>query len=74
MYRKHTQPDGYYFYQQDFFFVARRFTGIIQNLEPHKADDVRFFNLKELPQNLSPFIEHALKHILGNITYSEFGF
>jgi 8-oxo-dGTP pyrophosphatase MutT (NUDIX family) len=74
MYRKHTQPDGYYFYQQDFFFVARRFTGIIQNLEPHKADDVRFFNLKELPQNLSPFIEHALKHILDDIPYSEFGF
>ena len=74
MYRKHTQPDGYFFYQQDLFFVARQFTGIIQNLEPHKADDVRFFNLKELPQNLSPFIDHAMRHILAEVPYSEFGF
>lgn len=74
MYRKHTQPDGYFFYQQDLFFVARHFTGIIQNLEPHKADDVRFFNLKELPQNLSPFIDHAMRHIVAEVPYSEFGF
>lgn len=74
MYRKHTQPDGYFFYQQGLYFVARQFTGIIQNLEPHKADDVRFFHLKELPENLSPFIEQAIGHILVEVPYSEFGF
>jgi 8-oxo-dGTP pyrophosphatase MutT (NUDIX family) len=72
MYRKHTQPDGYFFYKQDLFFVARQSTGIIQNLEPHKADDVRF-QFKELPQNF-PFIDHAMRHILAEVPYSEFGF
>lgn len=56
MYRKHTQPDGTFFYQQDLFFVAR------------------FFNLTELPQNLSPFIDHAMHHILAEVPYSELGF
>ena len=74
MYRKHTQPDDICFYLQGFFFVAHHFTGIIQNLEPHKADDVRFFNLRKLPQNLSPFINHAMCHILAEVPYSEFGF
>ncbi len=74
MYRKHTQPDGYYFYQQDLFFVANQFTGIVQNLEPHKADDVRFFNLEDLPENLSPFIQQAVNCLLSEVQYSEFGF
>lgn len=74
MYRKHTQPDGYFFYQQDLFFVADQFTGILHNLEPHKADDVRFFSLTDLPKTLSPFIGQAIQCILSDIPYSEFGF
>lgn len=74
MYRKHTQPDGYYFYQQDLFFVANQYTGIVRNLEPHKADDVRFFHLENLPDNLSPFIKQAISCLLSGVQYSEFGF
>src|SRR5665213_3781990 len=55
LYRKHTQPDGYVFFQQDMFFAVSKFTGVIRNLEPHKADDVSFFPLEELPQTISPF-------------------
>jgi 8-oxo-dGTP diphosphatase len=74
MYRKHVQPDGYFFYQQDLFFVAHQFTGILRNLEPHKADDVRFFALNALPKTLSPFIRQAVGCILSGVPYSEFGF
>lgn len=74
LYRKHTQPDGYVFFQQDMFFSVSKFTGVIRNLEPHKADDVNFFPLEELPQTLSPFIDHAIKCILKGEMYSEFGF
>lgn len=52
MYRKHTQPDGYFFYHQDLYFVARIYTGIVKNLEPHKADDIQFINIKELPEKI----------------------
>jgi 8-oxo-dGTP pyrophosphatase MutT (NUDIX family) len=74
MYRKHTQPDGYFFYQQDLFFVAHQFTGILRNLEPHKADDVRFININDLPKSLSPFVKQAIECILSDVPYSEFGF
>jgi 8-oxo-dGTP diphosphatase len=74
MYRKHTQPDNYFFYQQDLFFKATHFSGIVRNLEPHKADDVRFFNLKDLPSTLSPFIKQAVECVLSGVPYSEFGF
>lgn len=73
-YRKHTQPDGYFFYQQDLFFKATQFTGIVCNLEPHKADDVRFFKTNALPLNLAPFIQNAMQCILSGVNYSEFGF
>jgi hypothetical protein len=74
MYRKHVQPDGYFFYQQDLFFVAHHFTGILRNCEPYKADDVCFFDLKDLPKTLSPFIKQAIECILFDTSYSEFGF
>lgn len=74
MYRKHTQPDNYFFYQQDLFFKTSRFSGVVRNLEPHKADDVRFFHLNDLPPTLSPFIKRAIECILSNVPYSEFGF
>ncbi len=73
MYRKHIQPDGYYFFQQDLFFTASSFSGIPRNMEPHKADDVQFFPLGNLPINLAPFIKHAIQCISLNIHYSEFG-
>ena len=74
MYRKHTQPDNYFFYQQDLFFVAERFSGILRNLEPYKADEVRFFPIDELPGTLSPFIQQAIQNIFSSTPYSEFGF
>lgn len=73
MYRKHIQPDGYFFYQQDIFFVTRRYKGEISNKEPHKADEVAFFPLDELPQNFSPCVRKALECLVNDVTYSEFG-
>lgn len=73
MYRKHTQPDGYFFLQQDYFFVAHTYEGQISNREPDKADEVAFFPLKALPPTLSPFVRVALDCLLQGIPYSEFG-
>ena len=73
MYRKHTQPDGYFFYQQDIFFVTQRHTGQIENKEPHKADRVEFLPLTDLPDNFSPCVRKALTCLMEGITYSEFG-
>lgn len=74
MYRKHTQPDGYFFYQQDLYFLTHQYRGTIQNQEPEKADDVQFFPIDDLPPNFSPSVYKAIRCIRNNIIYSEFGF
>lgn len=74
MYRLHTQPDGYQFYQMDLFFECHHFEGVVKNMEPHKCDDLRFFDLKSLPDKISPFIVHALECFKKNQIFSEFGF
>lgn len=73
MYRKHQQPDGYFFYQQDIYFGAQKFEGTIENKEPHKADRVEFLHLDDLPENMAPCVRRALDCIQQGIAYSEFG-
>jgi len=43
------------------------------NLEPEKHDDMRFFNLHELPENIIPAHKQALECIIKGINYSEHG-
>lgn len=74
MYRKHNQPDGYSFYQQDIYFLTQNYYGTLCNLEPEKADDVRFIPLDSLPENFSPSVYEAIQCIRKNVIYSEFGF
>jgi 8-oxo-dGTP diphosphatase len=73
MYRKHTLPDGYIFYQQDLFFHVTVYSGEIKNLEPEKADDLRFFNLSDLPTKLVPHVAQAIDCTIKGQPYSEFG-
>lgn len=74
MYRRHTQPDGYQFYQLDLFFECRAFKGEIKNMEPHKCDELAFFDFNNLPEKISPFIARALKAFKEKQNFSEFGF
>lgn len=43
------------------------------NNEPHKHDDLKFFNVNQLPENIIPAHKQALERILKNISYSEHG-
>lgn len=43
-----------------FFFIADQWTGTINNCEPHKCDDLRFFPINELPINLIPFVRTGI--------------
>ena len=38
--------------QIDFFMTATQFTGKITNMEPHKCDDLQFFQLDNPPENI----------------------
>lgn len=59
--------------RMDMFFVARKWKGDIENKEPDKCDDVSWFDLDDLPENIIPYIRHALKCIRQGECYSEYG-
>jgi ADP-ribose pyrophosphatase YjhB (NUDIX family) len=59
-------------------FVALCFKADITGLhpvnnEPEKHDDMAFFNISKLPENIIPAHAQAIKAIAQNINYSEHG-
>ncbi len=57
----------------DFYFTADTWEGEPTNCEPDKCDDIRWFPLDELPENLVPNVKQALEKYKSNEHYSEFG-
>lgn len=56
----------------DVFFLAEKWTGNLENKEPNKCDDLSWFDLDNMPDNVIPYIKKALNCIRNKITYSEF--
>ena len=56
----------------DVFFIAEKWTGNIENKEPNKCDDLSWFDLDDMPDNVIPYIKEAINHIKNKIIYSEF--
>ncbi len=56
----------------DFFMTAKAYTGAITNCEPEKCDDLRWFPLDELPENMIPYVKVALENYKNKINYSEY--
>jgi 8-oxo-dGTP diphosphatase len=55
----------------NFMFIADNWIGEPRICEPDKSDDLRFFNLKELPTKITPHVKEALGHINDSeISYS----
>ena len=57
----------------DFFMVVRRWPGEITNTEPHKCDQLAWFPLGSLPQNMVPYVKYAIERYQEGSYYSEFG-
>ncbi|MFZ2299961.1 MAG: NUDIX domain-containing protein [Candidatus Moraniibacteriota bacterium] len=57
----------------DMFFVAEKWKGAIENKEPYKCDDLSWFSLEELPDNVIPYVRQALECVRDGRFYSEFG-
>lgn len=69
--RKNPQPIGEYL---DFLFEVKNYEGEINNNEPHKAGDMHFCNINEIPKNTVPFIKKALNCYKNDINYMTEGF
>jgi 8-oxo-dGTP diphosphatase len=57
----------------DFFLLARRWTGEIANQEPNKCDDLAWYPVASLPDNLIPYVKQALLNYQDGALFSEFG-
>ena len=56
----------------DFFMTASQYEGEVENMEPHKCDDLQWFPLNALPDNTIPYVRKAIEEYQKNVTYSEF--
>lgn len=56
----------------DSFFIAKNWTGEIQNLEPNKCDNLNWFDIDNLPNNTIPYIKKAIENIQNKKTYDEY--
>ncbi|MDQ6626333.1 MAG: NUDIX domain-containing protein [Verrucomicrobiota bacterium] len=56
-----------------FFFTARRWLGEPRNLEPNKCSGLSWFPVNKLPNNVIPYIKHAIEAMLRGEVYSERG-
>ncbi len=54
----------------DLFFTAK-WSGEPQNLEPDKCDDIRWFPLDSLPENMVPSVRTGLEAMRKGSTFSE---
>jgi ADP-ribose pyrophosphatase YjhB (NUDIX family) len=70
LHRQNTESRDVYV---DFFFVANEWEGEPSNCEPEHCDDVSWFSLNELPDNIVPFVKDVIKAYLDKSVYSELG-
>lgn len=57
----------------DFFMAADRWSGDVQNMEPHKCDDLSWFDMDQLPDNMVPYVRQALANYRAGRWYDAFG-
>jgi ADP-ribose pyrophosphatase YjhB (NUDIX family) len=57
----------------DFFVRVARWKGEPVNAEPHKCDNLRWFKLSRLPDNIVPYVRRGLHNALAGIAFDEFG-
>ena len=66
-----VSPDHIYLY-----FVCSKFNGEVKNMEPNECDDIRFFKIDNLPDNIIGADKQALESIFGEqtSTFDTFGY
>ena len=57
----------------DFFLVATSWSGEITNREPDRCDQLAWFDLDELPQNVIPYVGRALDNYRRGNWFDSFG-
>jgi len=53
--------------------LCTKWTGEFHNKEPEKCDNIKFFPINNLPENIVPYIKDAISQVLDGTTYYEYG-
>lgn len=56
----------------DFFMTATEYKGEITNCEPDKCDELKWFSLDELPDNIIDYVKVAIENYKDGVFYSEY--
>lgn len=59
--------------RMDFFFICDNWDGEIINMEPHKCDELSWFDLNDLPPNIIPYIRKAINNYSNGIIFTKYG-
>lgn len=57
----------------DYFLTCKNYTGQIQIMEKDKCDELAFYDLKNLPNNVIPYVRKAIECYQNNIPFSIYG-
>lgn len=57
----------------DIFFTTQHWEGEVANKEPHKCDELAWFEMDNLPKNIIPYIKQVIDEIRSKRHYSEYG-
>lgn len=57
----------------DYFLTCKKYTGQIQNMEPDKCDELSFYDLNNLPQNIIPYVRKAIEYYQNGESFSVYG-
>lgn len=57
----------------DYFFTAQAWQGEVANQEPAKCDDVRWFPISALPEQMVEYARFAVQNLSSQVWYLEYG-
>lgn len=57
----------------DFFATAKKWSGEPRILEPHKCDELKWFDVNELPANTIQYVRQGIEFTTKKVFYSECG-
>jgi 8-oxo-dGTP pyrophosphatase MutT (NUDIX family) len=57
----------------DIFMKPKKYSGEIQNMEPDKCLEIKFFPKNNLPENMVAYAKIALENIEKKLLYMEYG-